>query len=211
MSIQICPFCLIRHDFGWPPHCFKFDEDIPIAYFQKYDEIPPIWLLTVGFKEAGKTYYIGALFNQIQNMSTLWHGATYQPLDEYSRLELQNAADFSRNIKQGPTTTKDLPIPRPILIHTLGIPEFNSNCLVIFDIAGEKFQDFSKVEDKGYLGSLNAVKNLWFFVDIDEAFNINRPSKKINDLLHIYIDEMTNLGWSLDRRNIIVVYTKADL
>lgn len=211
MATPICPFCLTHHSFGVPPRCQKSDRDIPQLFIDNYGNQPPIWLMTVGFKQHGKTIYLGSLSMHIKNMSYLWPKAVQGTLDPYTQKFLQDAENYlSLNEGKKPDRTA-VGIPYPILIQTNNIPEFGSHWIVLYDVAGELFESLELSPEMANIQSLNAVKNIWFFVDLDEMMSRPRPGKDINNLLDAYINSMSKLGWSLKGRNLIVVYTKGDL
>src|SRR5207253_1397931 len=69
MARVTCPFCLKPHDFSVSHGCTTYpNEVIPDEYISEYDRVQPLWLLTVGFKQHGKTTYLAAL----KLVSTTW-------------------------------------------------------------------------------------------------------------------------------------------
>lgn len=223
MSIPICPYCLTRHDFGVPPRCSKHNLEVPIFYAEQYDQIPTLWLATVGFEDHGKSSFIGSLTEVIENLPIIWPKTSSQYLDDYT---YKKVIDIRRDMLAGKTpkstetwsSTRNAPngnpggdnfIVQPLLIHTYQVPEFGSQCLVAYDVAGQYFGSPNEIKDEGFLRSLNAVQNIWFFVDLDAMFQ-EENVLQINQLLQVYLIGMARMGWSLRDRNIIVIYTKAD-
>jgi len=224
MPIPICPFCLTRHDFGVPPRCNSHSLDIPQLFLEEYDRIPTLWLVTVGFKEHGKSSYIGALTEVLENISSVWKTSTCQYLDEYTFTtvkEIREQTVMGKVVDPTPTwkpreqraasseVVENHPV-QPLLMHAYEIPNFGSCCMITYDVAGEYFSTPNAIRDDGYLRSLNAVKNIWFFVDLDQVFKPDN-TMNVNQLLQVYLAGMTRMGWSLRNRNLIVIYTKADL
>jgi hypothetical protein len=181
------------------------NEEIPELYITQYDEVPPIWLLTVGFSRHGKTCYIAALTLMLENLYRVWTETTWFPLDDYTTKLIRGTRHQA--FKGGvPEHTEHL---RPIFINMYEVPKFKDNCLVIYDAPGEIYEDFQTFgSDEITLRPLKKVKNIWFLVSLDTLDN--DPEKKINDLLNIYIAGMQRLKLSLAGRNLIVVYTMAD-
>jgi len=213
MSQPECPFCLGKHvdiKSRLCPNVWRKDdpdqnEEIPEQYISQYDQVPPLWLLTVGFSQHGKTCYIAALTLMLENLNRVWPETTWFPLDDYTRNIIQ---DTRRQAIEGnvPEHTEHL---RPIFINTYDVPEFNDNCLVIYDAPGEIYKDFQTFGNDDYsLRPLKKVKNIWFLVSLSELDA--HPENKINDLLNIYLTGMQRLKLPLAGRNLIVVYTMAD-
>jgi hypothetical protein len=86
------------------------------------------------------------------------------------------------------------------------VPDVGSNCLVLYDTAGEYFESLEKL-DEGYLRSLKEVKNIWFLIALKD---LEKSDRRLFDLLNIYLSGMQDLDWQLSERNLIVVFTKAD-
>jgi hypothetical protein len=199
-----CPYCFSRHE---PTTCPDVQETIPPKYIKEYDKVPPIWLVTVGFEKHGKTYYLAALTMILEELDRVWPGTTYRLLDLHTQ---SGVTEMRREAIEGldPKKTKET-VPRPLFISVYDIPGDRSNCLVMYDMAGEIYRTISGDLDEGYFKSLKAVRNIWFMVslwDLDKGNN----QTKINDLLTSYLDGMERLGWPLAGRNLIVVYTKGD-
>ena len=207
MSIPVCPFCLTRHSFGVPPRCGN--NPIPQPYIETYDAEPPIWLMTAGFSGHGKTFYLGSLALHIQNMAYLWKGATFGMTDGHTQTFLNKAIDYLINSEDAPDSTP-MGTPEPLLIETNDVPNFGSHWLVLYDVAGQFFNNLGGVAALKNLKSLEAARNIWFFVDLDQVFFNDNLGENIDDLLNMYLTGMSELGWSLNGRNLIVVYTKGD-
>lgn len=93
MSQPDCPFCLRKHDYAKSRFCPNVkscinpeqSEEIPDLYISQHSQVPPLWLLTVGFSRHGKTCYIAALTLMLENLYRVWPDATWFPLDDYTR------------------------------------------------------------------------------------------------------------------------------
>jgi hypothetical protein len=195
-----------------------------MTYIENYDQMSTLWLVTVGFQRHGKSCFIGSLTEMLENISIVWKSTSSQYLDDYT---FRKVIDIREQMLQGqvpdPTpqwtrqqpaakpaeSTASQPVLQPLLMHTYKIPEFGSHCLVTYDIAGQYFNSPNEIRDEGYLRSLNAVKNIWFFVALDKMFSPDN-TLQINQLLQVYLSGMIRMGWSLQNRNLIVIYTQAD-
>lgn len=223
MSQILCPYCFTKHDFSKSRECLNVkkenidgassneQEEVPLRFIKEYDKVQPLWLITVGFSRHGKTCYQAALTTMIENLSRVWSDSTYLYLDQRTKDILDDAR---RQAFEGilPPKSTIVQNPRPIFISTYTLPKFSSNCLVLYDTAGELYQKFQGPEDaKLYLQPLKAVRNIWFLVSLRHLKGAEgNPEKKISDLLTNYLDGMQKLGYSLKDRNLIVVYTQAD-
>lgn len=212
MSQPDCPFCLGKHDYEKSRICPNVksgivpsqNEEIPELYITQHDQVPPLWLLTVGFSRHGKTCYTAALTLMLESLYRVWPDSTWFPLDDYTRGVIR---DTRRQAIEGivPDHTKHL---RPVFINMYDIPHFDDKCLVIYDPPGEIYEDNKNVGNEYSLQPLKRVKNIWFLVSLQALEDDHE--KTINDLLNYYINGMQRLKLPLAGRNLIVVYTMAD-
>jgi hypothetical protein len=203
----VCPFCLKAHDFVDSYVCLEYpSETVPPTYVRDYAAVPPLWLVTMGFSGHGKTTYLAALTLMLENIGTAWQGMFYRPLDQYTmdmvRLVRREAmlGDLPPSVPKG--------IPRPLLFCVYNLPESGSRCLVMYDMSGEVCNSISGVQE--YVTSIKQVTTMWFLVSLRDLEK-DAECKTITDLFAVYLSAMESLNVSLTGRNLIVVYTKADL
>jgi hypothetical protein len=208
MSQPKCPFCQGRHDFTKPPYyCPAFNnEEIPETYVADYDRVPPLWLVTVGFTQHGKTSYLAALTMMLEHMERVWPNTAQRYVDQHTFKAVQDIRLQADTGEQPKTTVKG--VPRPLLIPMYGVPDAGSHCMVLYDTSGELYETLQGPDDVEYIRSLREVRNIWFLISLKDLKD--NPRRRISDLLTIYLSGMQRLKWSLAKRNLIVVYTKAD-
>jgi hypothetical protein len=206
MARVTCPFCLKPHDFSVSHGCTTYpNEVIPDEYISEYDRVQPLWLLTVGFKQHGKTTYLAALTLVLENMSNEWEGMYDNPLDQETTGAIQK---MRRDAMKGdvPKETKQ-EVPRPILLGLYGLPETGSRCLVMYDVAGEIFDSISEVQER--LAAIKLVSTTWFLISLRDLES-DEKGRAITDLFNVYRSGMRKLQADLKGRTLIVIYTKAD-
>lgn len=215
MSQPKCPFCLSIHDFSnlsEPCFCAQHpnepDFEVPVKYISEYNRVPPLWLMTVGFRSHGKTCYLAALTMILENLGKAIPGATVSYLDLYTRKSIQDIRHQAMVSYELPDHTPSGPPPRPMLIQAYDLPEVGSNTLVLYDTPGEMFESVQIPQEREYLQHLNQVKNIWFLISLKDLAEM--PDKRIDDLLNFYLNGMQRLRVPVANRNLIVVYTKAD-
>lgn len=74
---MLCPFCLHDVNFKWeqpkgapaPVYlCPDCRERVPALYVKDYKQYPPVVVSTIGFRQHGKTTYLGALFYALKRL-----------------------------------------------------------------------------------------------------------------------------------------------
>lgn len=212
MARVICPFCLKTHDFETSLECPEKSYIVPSSYIRDYDKIRPLWLLTVGFPRHGKTTYLAALTLMLQNMDVVWPKVFYRSLDNDTTNEIRK---IYRDATEGtlaaktrhPDEQKDLP-PRPLLFNVHNLPDAGSRCLIMYDMAGQVWDNQEKVKD--YVAALKQVTTTWFLIALNDLED-KQNDKTIVQLFNAYLSGMEDLHIDLKGRNLIVVYTKADV
>ena len=208
-----CPFCFNKHDFKKSyicPNSFRKEnpeenEVVPPEFIKQYDRVPPLSLVTMGFKQHGKTTYLAALTMVLENLYRILPGTTYQLLDQYT---VETVAKMRQNAITGNLPgPSEIAVPRPMFVNIYG--GLGPNCLVLYDVAGEIYHSVYENSNDKYIQSLKTVKNVLFMVslkDLEEDEYILR----INDLLLRYIEGMQHLQMPVANHNLIVVFTKGD-
>ena len=206
MARVICPFCLKPHDFMSSLVCPTYQEPVPAAYVRDYDKVPPLWLVTIGFTQHGKTTYLAALMLMLESIGNVWGGVYYRHLDQYTVDTIQQWRREAMFGELPPAGSKA--VPRPILSNIYHIPESGSRCLVMYDVAGEIYNSLSEVQE--YVTSIKQVNTTWFLVSLPDLLS-DQEGKTITDLFNVYLSGMENLRLDLSGRNLIVIYTKGDV
>lgn len=212
MARVICPFCLKAHDFEASLECPEKHYIVPSSYVRDYDKIRPLWLLTVGFPRHGKTTYLAALTLMLQHMDVVWPKVFYRSLDTDTTNEIRK---IYRDATEGnlvdrtphPDERHALP-PRPLLFNVHNLPDAGSRCLIMYDMAGQVWNNQEKVKD--YVEALKQVTTTWFLIALNDLED-KQNDKTISQLFNAYLSGMEDFHIDLEGRNLIVVYTKADV
>ncbi len=206
MTRIICPYCLKAQSLLSEGNCNACNQEIPGTYISEYKNVPPLWLVTMGFTRHGKTTYLAALTLVLEKMSRVWRGTFSLALNQYT---IDKIREMRREVTSGQladTTPKSLPIP--MLYSTYSIPEYGSRCLVMYDVAGEMFDVISDVQEN--VASIKQVNSIWFFVSIKDVEK-DEQGRSITELFQVYLfGVMRKLNINLEGRNLIVIYTKGD-
>lgn len=206
MARVICPFCLKPHDFDASLDCPTTEYRVPVDYVSEYRSAPPLWLVTVGFSGHGKTTYLAALTLMLENMDRVWERMFSSQMDNHT---MQRVREIRLEAMQGDLQAPtDVDTPRPLLFNVQNLPGGSSRSLVMYDVAGQIFEDLDEVHK--YVAALKQVTTTWFLIsprDLRAADN----DKTIPELFTAYRSGMRNLRIDLNQRNLIVIYTKADI
>lgn len=205
MARVICPFCLKHHDFTAELECPEYGKAVPPTYVENYSKVPPLWLVTVGFSQHGKTTYLAALTLMLEKISLVWENVHYRPLNQDTIDRIRQMRREAMRGELPPTNPKGTPLP--LLFNVYNLPESGSRCLVMYDVAGEIYNSLSEVRE--LVTPIKQVGTTWFLVSIEDLHN-DQEGKNINDLFHAYLSGMESLHVDLKGRNLIVIYTKAD-
>ncbi len=205
MARVLCPFCLTPHDFDKSLECTKYNHEVPSVYIKDYRKVPPMWLATVGFSRHGKTTYLAALTMMLEEIPKVIDRMYYRPLDQYSADEIRT---WRQEMREGKLAEANpVGVSRPILFNVYDLPNAGSRCLVMYDVAGEIYNDLNAVAE--YLPSLKQVNTTWFLVSLKDLQE-DGEERSITELFNSYLSGMERMRANLQGRNLIVVYTKAD-
>jgi len=208
-----CPFCFNKHDFKKSRKCPNSsrkgnpeeNEEIPRQFIEQYNQVPPLSLVTMGFKQHGKTTYLAALTMVLENLYRILPGTTYQLLDQYT---VETVTEMRKNAISGNLPNPNqIAVPRPMFVNIYG--GLGPNCLVLYDVAGEIYHSVYENSNDKYIQSLKTVKNVLFMVSLKDLEE-DEYRLRINDLLQRYIEGMQHLQMPVANHNLIVVFTKGD-
>jgi double-GTPase-like protein len=203
MARVICPFCCTVHDFTKSQECPKFQWKVPPAFIQGYEAFPPIWLMTVGFKQYGKTTYLSSLAMLLEGMVQVVDSMWFDSLDTYSFKKMR---EDRTPTDKAPDSTPVGPI-RPLLFRVGDMKPLGSRSLVMYDLAGESFEVPENVGESA--PALREVNTVWFLVSLPNLQE-DIPRRTIMELLQVYLAGMDELRIDVRGWNLIVIYTKAD-
>lgn len=206
MPLTLSPFSLKPQDFAKSRICEETQLEIPKRFAESYESIPPLWLITIGYPQHGKTVYLSALTLMLERVGVLWQDTHHRYLDDFTRESVKQMR-MAAITGQSPPPTQEQDFIRPLLMNVEDIPTVGSYCAVMYDVPGEAF--LAKKNTYQAIDPLRVANTLWFFVslkDIEDEKIYTLP-----DLFNVYSDVMYDQGISLENRNLIVVYTKADL
>lgn len=200
-----CPFCLKPHDFNTSLECPEYDESVPPIYVREYRNVPPLWLVTVGFSRHGKTTYMAALTLILKQITRVLPTVYYRPLDQETMEAIQQMQREAMDGELPPPNPKG--VARPLLFNVYDLPQSGSRCLVMYDVAGEVFNELNQIAQ--YVPAIRQVSTTWFLVSLDDLSR-NQEGHSITDLFNAYLTGMESQHVDLKGRNLIVVYTKSD-
>jgi len=203
----ICPYCGTRQNLESNENaCNSCSTEIPSKYIQNLRSAEPIWMVTVGYRQHGKTTYLDSLAIVLENLGKISRGtfSTYLDSTTFEKLrDIRVEAQSGQLADSTPPQQK----PEPLLI---SLPRFlgrDTNTLVINDLPGEIF-DRAEVEEK-YITPILQAETIWFIISIADILN-ETEGRSIAELVQIYVDNIERLGGRPKGRRVLVIYTKAD-
>jgi len=203
MARVLCPYCCKVHDFSKSLECPTFHWNVPLPFVRDYDSIPPLWLMTFGFKAYGKTTYLAALTLLLERMDNVFLNMSSESLDDetYEALRVMRAANT-----RVPVSTPTGPL-RPLLFQVRDFGDLGSRSLILHDLAGEHVESPGKMGESA--SALRRIDTVWFLVSL---FNLQKDEKRrtIAELLQVYLRQMRELKIDVRGTNLVVVYSKAD-
>jgi hypothetical protein len=206
MASVLCPYCGSKQTFVNATTCEQCGAEVPRAYIENAKKHPPVWLVTFGTTRHGKSTYIDSLAVTIENLGKLTDGVFHKYLDTKT---FDAIREVRREVQEGKLkeSTKASMKPEPLLIGINGFLDHEVDTLVIYDLAGEIFDDLTTVGD--YAANVKNAETVWFLVSLADLER-DREGRRISDLFEAYLAAMEKLRTSPQGRNLLVIYTKAD-
>lgn len=206
MARIICPYCLNSQTFTRNNICEHCNQEVPPKYINSAKKRVPVWLVTVGNKQHGKTTYVDSMAVTVENLGKIAEGTYYSYLDTYTFDQIRQ---MRQEVQKGilPESTQSLETPQPLLINIHNFLGHEVNTLAIFDLAGEIFDNRSEIGR--YATAIRHAQTIWFLVSLDDLIK-DQEGRSISDLFEVYLAGMEQLGASIRGRNVLIVYTKAD-
>ena len=214
-----CPYCLMPQSFNRGDNCELCGKKVPRLYIDNARIRAPIYIVTYGSSQHGKSTLLGSMTFLLERFGMIVPRAFHTYLDPYTT---QRVADIQRGQQTGDPNLGATPMndnPQPLLIALKNFPSpQESQIFVIFDLPGEVVDKITdRVMDDSvppplYARALAKAKTAWFIVSLyDMQREMRLTGKSINNLFWSYQQVMSHFNVPLRDRDVLVIYTKADL
>lgn len=203
-----CPFCLRENPYSNGSRSCVCGKEAPTAYLNEIATTKPLWVHTVGFTGHGKTVYLSLLMSLIEKIAYIWPGSYSRPLNDDA---LEHIRECREKIKEGVMPVKTVQLadfPTPVLTQLKSMKRWEDRCLIIHDLAGEDYSTIQSTSESGQF--IKFAPTSLFLISLSEIGKSGNYNS-ISDLFHIYISALERMNASISGRNIIIVYTKADM
>lgn len=220
---MICPYCAKdvadgsqRHHGCEATNCN--DKPFPPLYLDHHGgegRAEPIVLSVVGFSGHGKTVFLCALFDYLDDHLTyLWRNNFHNlVLDQESLSMLNFKRDLLRGGRLPPPTESDFLRPgifrlthMPHSAGNNGLPPLEDTTVLIYDPPGEAFETEDKIVK--FASFVKRSSCVLFLVDLTALGN--SIAHEMAELLDTYVLGMRRMGIEQQSQHLIVVYTKSD-
>jgi hypothetical protein len=207
----MCPYCLTMQEPQQTNLCNnpKCGRKLPPKYVESARSSNLTCLGTFGLKSHGKTALLSSLMQSAQAVHKIVPGSYVRPLDDDTQKILN---EWSMRYKKGDVQLPSTPPserPQPLLVMNNKFATRQPNVLVAYDLAGEVLERAGNQPE--YVRALNKVNTIWCVVSLDDLINYNDAGYSLDGLFNVYLDAMAELHISIKGKNILVVYTKADV
>jgi hypothetical protein len=202
----MCPYCLDPQAFTTSNKCEKCGRLVSQEYIRNAQGNPPIWLVTFGTTQHGKTTFINSMTSSVENLGKIIPGTYHKYLDDHTRDKIRDIHRFADrgDIKREMTNLGEEPLLIHLSRHVTGRP----NTLVIYDLAGELSENPEKARE--YAAAIKYTQVVWFIVSLYDLMT-DVEGRRISDLIDFYEASLEKHGASIQGRDVLVIYTKADL
>jgi hypothetical protein len=155
----------------------------------------------------GKTTFQDMLRFQLYRMSKMWPDAFAMPItqEELEHKPIVNA-DRARGILDGATQKRSIDQNDVYIMRLMNMERWNSHFLVLMDFAGEQFAPLYISNDE--IPLLSRVPVTIMMLSLRD---MKSEGKTMEDVLYSYVMTLENQKIKLARRQLIIVFNKADL
>lgn len=191
--------------------CKECKFAIPFAYVRDFKQTPSVFVQLFGLPAAGKTTFLDMLRLHLYDLDRAWGAAGFyaQPitqLDMDHRAILMN--ERAQGIMPGSTPKRDRNQNEVYIMSLVHMVRWGSRFLVLMDHSGEFFgRLIIDVEEIPFLQHTPVTILLLSLPDL------LREGKTVDALATSYITslELSGVDFAKERRQLIVVFSKADL
>jgi hypothetical protein len=220
----LCPFCLKPHDVG-VTLCPTAQIRVPERYIELASTGTPVAsMLTVGYKDHGKTCYLSSLLHALYYGDPIvaWEGFSSIGLDQVTLDGIHDT--YVSTLEQGrlPDSTRAM-APQGLVLEWTNVPLAAAKVgplavfyapktlmLTLYDAPGETFERRDSMDRD--LRMLPGLKNLVFLIDL-EQMRREANDKGIEPVQNMHRLANTILlatQGSAGKKGIVVVFNKAD-
>lgn len=206
----LCPYCQAAGSGPVPVGqnkrnyfaCRECEMRIPVEYIESA-AVPREVLAAIGSRGHGKTAYLYALYQELNQLARYWPGFYLFPMDERS-LDLVNEGVHS--LKSG-----GLPEPTPAsspvitIIRAASIPFWGERVLIIYDIGGEAYSRAELIARDAPFA--RRTRTALVFMSLEEC---GYDAASMQELLSVYVQGVSELGGDTRRQQLIIVLSKGD-
>lgn len=217
---MICPYCVEEIPANSQQHheCKVIrDKSFPPFYLDFHSAegaAEPVVLSVVGFAGHGKTVFLCALFDYLDNhMTQLWPNFFNHVLDQESLSRLNENRHRLRGGVLPPPTQLSFPRPGIFRLTNMpaasggnGLPPLRDTTVLIYDPPGEAFVIEDKIVE--FARFVKRSSCVLFLIDITALGD--SISDEMAVLLDTYVLGMRRMGIEKKSQHMIVVYTKSD-
>lgn len=207
----LCPYCLTMQEPQQTNLCQNpgCGRKLPPRYVDYARKGYVTSLGTFGLPKHGKTALLSSMMEAAQGVTKIVPGSFVSPLGDETQKTLNGwrARFGSGEVNMPSTAPRERPLP--LLVQNNKFLTTRSSLLVAYDLAGEALVDAGTNPEK--VRALSKVNTIWFVVSLDDLVHSNEAGYDLAGLFTTYMEAMTNLHIPIKRKNILVVYTKADI
>lgn len=201
----ICPYCLSRTPRGaYPLSCEGCSRELPPLYVDDADRFPVNPVHVLGWANHGKTVFLYALTLMLDRLDIVMKSYSYAAVTEASRRMLIDVRTYQRTGKMPAPTPLGVDESYVMLLEALD--RWGDRALVIRDCAGEVVNHIEiDVELTPFL-----LKSQTAFMVISLPDLELSPGLSMDMLMVNYLNTLIRHGGLSQRRNLVVVLSKAD-